>query len=102
VSAELLREAAALMRERAEAVDTSDATGGREDDISFSWAEQIKFLIVDPDATHLSTFGHPAVALAVADWLDGEAEWLETTPRSKHGAVAPAIKVAVAYLGRTA
>jgi len=79
VSAELLREAAALIRQRAEA-----ATPGRwERDGGWSvtapspvgWVGP--HVIVDTatrnDAEHIAGIANPAVALAVADWLDATA-----------------------------
>ncbi len=60
MTAEVLRAAAALMRERAEAV-------GPADEPMMLW------VLNEPTAEHVGRFGHPAVALAVADWLDAEA-----------------------------
>lgn len=76
---ELLRKAARLMRERA-----SDATPG-------PWKPDAEVVKVDerrhvadafgladkwPNAAHIASW-HPAVALAVADWLDQKAGHLE-------------------------
>ncbi len=67
MSADLLRRAAALMRERAEAATFVDSTGG-----AVPW-------YMDPndfdegDAEHINSWS-PAVAIAVADWLDVTAD----------------------------
>jgi len=87
MSAGLLREAAALMRERANAV-TSDATWTDThywvtdydpSDPSGQTAMQRLIGGMDaPDCHHYSSWP-PAVALAVADWLDEEvAKWQVT------------------------
>lgn len=119
MSADLLREAAALMRQRAEAatpgpwerrwgfpayvsgpgptVTINDLTGDTEIE----------------DAEHIASW-HPAVALAVADWLDAAyADW----HHSEHSLSAASVRamsggqnlpdgmalaVARAYLGRSA
>lgn len=87
MSAERLREAAALMRSRAEA-----ATSGAQWTGSHYWIEDydpsdpsgqtsMQRLIggMDaPDSDHYSSW-HPAVALAVADWLDRTADILDRT-----------------------
>lgn len=67
MSAEILRRAAAAMRERAEAVDGWYSAA--------AWATTHPFsLPIEPaDAEHIASW-HPAVALAVADWLDATAE----------------------------
>lgn len=85
MSAEILRKAASLMRERAEA-----ATPG-------------PWIPFDADADHIASW-HPAVALAVADWLDATADdWDRSTapiPVSDIRLDArAALAVARAYLG---
>jgi hypothetical protein len=104
MSAELLREAAALMRARAEACLASD-------DQWYEPAEMLEMLrskdsdaFAQPhDAEHIASW-HPAVALAVADWLDGIAEAMTrpsggpSTTREEGAALA----VARVYLGTTA
>jgi len=50
---------------------------------------------------------HPGVALAVADWLDGEANWMETgrwlrpRPARSHGASGAAIAFVKAWRGKS-
>jgi hypothetical protein len=53
--------------------------------------------IAEPDATHIASW-HPAVALAVADWLDIEADALATARGHERPA---ALAVANAYLQET-
>lgn len=101
MSADLLREAAALMRQRAEAatgatyhwkaLDRPAGGGG-------VWCGRVRIGVTDEtltggpsNAAHIASW-HPAVALAVADWLDTAAE----ADRPYPGSVA----VARAYLGR--
>jgi hypothetical protein len=137
VSAEILRQAAALMRERAEACVSGFEAGDEP-----GWYNQPKVLacalrkeygsggIYDVDAEHIASW-HPAVALAVADWLEAEAAALQamaafsgvaatvehevnirgaalTIRKHDKGRVsleadtsAPALAVARAYLGET-
>lgn len=106
--AELLRRAAALMRERAEAlkgdrwvahggwvtVESNRCTcgGGGE------WPHE-KHCGLDPvadvgprPAEHIASW-HPAVALAAADWLADEGSGVAVNPR--------AVALARAYLGKT-
>lgn len=108
MSAEILRRAASLMRERAEAADT------------VTWYDVETLLAgttLDPldaleDAEHIASW-HPTGALAVADWLTVTAWWLEDewpddpdAPmdwESSTGATAERVKAALAvaraYLG---
>jgi len=88
VSAEILREAAALMRSRAEAAtpgpwmvdDEHPHIVMRPDKPGFSWdgtavtaIQEDDFGLTDhADAEHIASW-HPAVANAVADYLSGEA-----------------------------
>ena len=120
MSAELLREAAALMRERAEAA-TDGGFGWRLSDhlagANEVWADRDAaghdaFMVattatrLNPnpgvtghsDAQHIASW-HPAVALAVADWLDGCADTI--SPRQT-AMPERAMRVARAYLGRDA
>ena len=104
MSAETLRKAASLMRERAEAT-TPDA----------AWTEGHYWIADydmhgDPvqteiggmggagDAAHYSSW-HPAVALAVADWLEQAAIHFEGGSLTVHPMAKRAIAVARAYLG---
>jgi hypothetical protein len=108
MSAELLREAAALMRERAEA-----ATAGPWEcvlgEISAGNAADYTDVAVavigpkgddrqDDNAEHIASW-HPAVALAVADWLEQESR---VTCHSDNPTRTQALAVARAYLGRPA
>lgn len=99
--ADLLREAAELMRQRAQA-----ATVGPWDwaEDGLVWANRLG----DPvsgsteveDAEHIASW-HPTVALAVAHWLDIQAGGLERG--QDHTAdTLQALKVARAYLGKEA
>jgi hypothetical protein len=110
VSADLLREAAALMRERAEA-----ATPGPWECYGdhLVWPSEKGPAANDPiagfgptheeTATHIASW-HPVVALAVADWLEhaamvaDEVQSVGLTYGGTDGA--PALAVARAYLGR--
>ena len=133
MTAALLREAAALMRERAEA---EPATGwvkcdfndgdhrplwGVANDAFFNPPadEDVPWLAIEvhtgteATAEHIASW-HPAVALAVADWLDDEAntgEQLRDVLREvegrddlnwEYGGLGKAMAVARAYLGREA
>ena len=98
VSAERLREAAALMRSRAESVteaDPGDWYTTKNIDTPFGrWAG-------DEDAAHIASW-HPAVALAVADWLDASADVVDAEVRDRCGpglGTRNALAVANAYLG---
>lgn len=119
MSSQILREAAALMRERAEAATdgvcpewTRSAVRhiARNCDIE-CWHKDSDPLVKKyhdadgmpetwtryDDAEHIASW-HPAVALAVADWLDKEAAWVDlgaaNSPDNE------ALAVARAYLGR--
>lgn len=80
MSAEKLREAARLMRERAEAAKGSPWEFSEEPGRwSSEWAifsadagHDFAMCESDDDAAHIASW-HPAVALAVADWLDDAA-----------------------------
>lgn len=89
MSAEILRRAAALMRERAEAAL-------REDD----WRRGIaKLGRRTPKGQHMDGW-HPAVAFAVADWPDWTATFIYGN--EEHHAIPqdhPALTVARTYLG---
>lgn len=121
MSAATLREAARLMRERA-----TMATGGQpvrdsftpwrvtpnhRPGVAFVTVGQIRIAQTDEriaqddhNANHIASW-HPAVALAVADWLDHEAARCESNeehggnPTAVWSRAADALAVARAYLG---
>jgi hypothetical protein len=108
MSADLLRRAAKEMRERAEAatpgpyyVQPNDLIGGfmvrdeAEPPSTGHGRDVGDFMTVD-DCRHIASW-HPAVALAVADWLENEAELEEGW--SAYEAVPQCVAVARAYLG---
>lgn len=81
MSAEMLREAAALMRERAQAC--LDASPDIDDGHWWSATTLADVLedeggfAADKDADHIASW-HPLVAQAVADWLDAAyAAWMQ-------------------------
>jgi hypothetical protein len=90
MSAEVLRRAASLMRERAEAatpppwhVDYRQhvyaalaAPQVRYDAPSNNYTTAVAPMVWDRNAEHIASW-HPAVALAVADWLDDTADRLD-------------------------
>lgn len=125
MSAEVLREAAALMRERAEAATPGPwkqgeaRSQGRAAQVlgvhSLVYNDRQSVALIPgfksdrkPDAAHIASW-HPDVALAVADLLDSAAKWL--LPCDKpcweqgiEGCIdcevySPALAVARAYLG---
>jgi len=112
VSAELLREAAALMRANAAAAHegpwTREGIGGRRD-AGYVHGERgqriVAHYVPDRDIEHIASW-HPVVALAVADWLDHAAARAES--KIEHGGKPEpvwlherdALAVARAYLGR--
>lgn len=116
MSAEILRTAAALMRQRAEAATSSpwahwhmldddgclevfvpNGTMSTETVLEFKDHMDCEECVrpTAEDAEHIASW-HPAVALAVADWLDALAAHVV------HGNEPPlhAVAVACAYLGR--
>lgn len=108
MSAELLREAAALMRERAEAARDSAPRqwdGGAWLERDADWYEphalSSRRVASVQDSGHIASW-HPAVALAVADWLEAEAEGhdVDTYDVSNCCRMPHALAVARAYLGR--
>ncbi|MCW2496368.1 hypothetical protein [Jatrophihabitans sp.] len=121
MSAAVLRQAAALMRSRVESVKVQCGLNSDVDLSQAVWFGQTDdYQDVDEmyDATHahISTFGHPVVALALADWLDHAADrwsaitewnsiyavadqtWLEREPADMPDLI-KALAVAHAYLG---
>lgn len=135
MSGESLRAAAALMRERAQAensrgwykVDFNEGDGapfrplwGVSNDVYFNppadedepWLAVEIHTGTEATATHIASW-HPAVALAVADWLDEVSRFFDgmavtnyykTEPNDllTHPLVRPALAVAAAYLGTDA
>lgn len=105
MSADVLRRASALMRERAEA-----ATDGPWHPYFSEVRESTGFVVgvvgqTYANAPHIASW-HPAVALAVADWLDDVAERTRGTSQARLERDAeerewymPALTVARAYLG---
>jgi len=96
VSAELLRKAAREMREKA-----TSARGSLSDNVP-EW-HAVRGLMADgktrEDAAHIAAW-HPAVALAVANWLDTVATSLDGGARYQFAS--RAVAVARAFLGADA
>ena len=121
MGAETLRRAAALMRERAEAAtpgqwlvdaDAADFPVLAPDTSDFTWDGVFicttrldeKADANRADADHIASW-HPAVALAVADWLDGVAWAIDSDDELAEpgfGEPTAAFAVARAYLGESA
>lgn len=131
MSAETLRKAAALMRERAEAATAGPWIERQEHGRDFTdegwsyvavsslplsirsdrqwpdvaataWPGEDGLDEAVENSTHIASW-HPAVALAVADWLDELAGYWEDSARFGIEASArhPALTVARTYLGET-
>lgn len=112
---ETLREAAALMRARAEAATpgpwnaTHDPLGHHVEDgfrsrgrLAMDLGSDVPVSNGRADAAHIASW-HPAVALAVADWLDIMADCaavLEGFDLDPSKTEVAALAVARAYLGR--
>jgi hypothetical protein len=100
VSSDILRRAAARMRDRAEAATPgpwhqSIACSGTR----VSGCSEVVPIIADSDAEHIASW-HPAVALAVADWLEATAlTWTHLERNGVHLVRINALAVATAYLG---
>lgn len=110
MSASLLREAAAKMRERAEDARLACGDERWDGDAGLSWNDargtvymvgagpvNVADAITEESALYIASW-HPAVALAVADWLEHEADHfdMDDTTRSR------ALAVARTYLGESA
>lgn len=111
MSAEILRKAASLMRERAEAATSGPwefrprrgFQGMRDNPATIGFLDDAGYFVMlregtwatENDMTYVASW-HPAVALAVADWLERCAEWLDRHPQD---ATPDALAVARAYLG---
>lgn len=123
MSADLLREAAAKMRERAEAATSGPwfgvtGPGGYPNEVRTGDGSDAGLPVLferrrigtshymrGADAHHIASW-HPAVALAVADWLERDAQMIERVPESIDPATpervyARAFAVARAYLGES-
>lgn len=116
MSADLLRRAAKGMRERAEAATVRSPwiRQDYEDHTPCVGTPELLGAVADcgeeEDAEHIASW-HPAVALAVADWLDAEAAvWTASSMQPEPGTVIErrewssldqAAAVARAYLGGT-
>jgi hypothetical protein len=116
MSADLLRRAAKEMRQRAEDAPHGpwvwEAVGksGYPQRVTNPEALLVAECFENPDfragcAEHIASW-HPAVALAVADWLDAQAELVETDARLFGKPATDATRdaaevVARAYLGET-
>jgi hypothetical protein len=106
VSADLLREAAALMRSRAEAATPgpweSHARGG---DVYESVSDHGDVVaecgLAAIDSWHIASW-HPVVALAAADYLDAVEAESQTGAGSSAEVYDAALALARAYLGRDA
>lgn len=107
--ADVLRRAAVLMRSRAEAASTGPYIAAEQ--VHDQWyGLQTPFAAIGNvfdchDAAHIASW-HPAVALAVADWLDDAAENVALSPALGfdmriHIATNYALAVARAYLGES-
>ena len=106
MSAELLREAASKMRERAEdaRAGTWERVGTRVisprqygyEEVAQATGSLPEGLVLN--AAHIASW-HPAVALAVADWLDACAEFIESNPGFTWDGEDHALNIARAYLG---
>lgn len=102
MSAEILREAASLMRERAEAATRGPwFADGRDVRGPGDWMDADFVLGFDAcptqvDADHIASW-HPVVALAVADWLEETADHLSVeTNQYADGSVCLAVDAAAA------
>lgn len=118
MSAEVLRRAADLMRERAgRSIPSPWHVDRREDGRAWLCDRRERTISMHgypSTAEHIASW-HPAVALAVADWLDGVAlhlearadeQWIDLdgdliAPEDTH-AIGSALAVARAYLGESA
>lgn len=105
MSAETLREAARLMRERAECLAPVRWEGSPHGDVHTTDTDWVCDSGSGETAEHIASW-HPDVALAVADWLDSTANDVEHVHSPVYNltstTVARAVAVANAYLGRTA
>ncbi len=106
MSAEVLRRAASLMRERAQAAtDAPWVVERAHPDMPAYVAHEGWWVIASRteqwDAEHIASW-HPAVALAVADWLDSAADRFDQATTLAGADADHAVTVARAYLGSDA
>ncbi len=97
IDVDLLAEAATKMRERAKDASPSPWSTG-DDGLVWSMraGDPVSGSTEVEDARHIAAFADPAVAYAVADWLDTGANRYACVDR------APMLAVARAYLGHAA
>lgn len=110
MSTDTIRRAAAAMRERAEAAtpgtwmpDPDEEVGTAEVIIEEYECHEVARISCDfgTDAAHIASW-HPAVALAVADWLEVVAGYGEPQPGHGTRNFDAALVAARAYLGEDA
>ena len=104
MSAELLRRAASLMRERAERGPDHPWTVDSDDQIiaAYSLGEVVIADYINETWTEHIASWHPTVALAVADWLSDALEAHLHVRVGNHPSYLKAVEVARAYLGEDA
>lgn len=106
-----IRRAAALMRERAEGATSGPWGVATTTEMGYAIHrgehDTVALFADRPNAAHIASW-HPLVALAVADWLDAEAESHESEAFAEWSGVTDccrmpqALAVARAYLGASA
>lgn len=104
MSAERLREAAALMRARAESIPAGPWEKEFSDvirtDVPFGSDGYLVAETATVERANYIASWHPLVAFAVADVLDLAAQWAEDHPGSWPPASKAALVVANAYMGQ--
>jgi hypothetical protein len=97
-----LRQAASLIRERTALVPPSPWYSAVHDVTTYDGLDVIASSGLTVRAQYIASW-HPGVALAVADWLDAEAERAEQSVRPQLHSLSPgALAVARAYLKEAA
>lgn len=94
MSADRLREAARVLRERAEACDLWQG-----DDDHGSWADEYRSDGGNGTDAALIRTMHPGVALALADWLDACGDFMADYPAYRHDGEDYAARVADLIVG---